>query len=838
MIQQLTIISMTSRTEANNTMKKTKILTILCLFAAMFITGCGKTELNKFSADWTYFAVGENESVTFTAEASRAPSLYLGDEKIGRMHDDGKDGDETADDGIYSMTIPASSDAEKTETYHAKLGDIISEEIILYFNDAPTGKELEDFAVYEEEFEHLNDSLANEEGFIPEDKKDEALSAAISLAKKLSESGTVTEYRQNEDNVCLRFASGLTYMYIPNTQGRLAAGDDMRLQILTCEPYRSDFPYVQIDDCSIRLIKELKNCTLYNMIDDDVVTIDAVKNEFKQNRIVMWYGHGSYDSIIHSAIITGEPCIMGIFHFSDFVTNRLMNAGGKIAFSSKFIEKYCGRMDGSIFYFNCCLSAKDDALANTFLNKGAKAYIGNTETIRANYARKIQEEVIKQMARPNAASSAYNTLSEALDIAKGKYGKNDTEYGGTDGAETIILGDGTARFSDAKPDSHEVRAAYSAYLDILHNNRDAILGYTWQRGYYGFGDITEDNISRPVNLADVNSDGVPELIFCALDGEYPATTSLYIYGYKNGSPVKLYEGSWDYNVGGGFHYVLFRQLGDSSLYAYFTEGDAWREDNFSAFETAADGSLSLKQLYKYSNHESNDGYDRVINYYAQGAECDADTYTGGTDKLISHITENLMMSKLYERDQKFETCECTAMTYEEVMEYLVFKVGEEAEKVVRFDFHNIYKQGIETGYLNAYNKYDMIVWNYTTYGYPATELSRVNDIGETSYGYLIADDGYVICFEKQSGEALWLVTDSNVGASTVSCFDDEGSLYICGYYGPALTKITNKGESIYCVQEYPGYMWPEDIYIDDDGMLTISMFEGDIKVNPDSGDIE
>ena len=468
-----------------------------------------RVSITDFKADGVCFAAGEHEVVIFSSKASSSPAIFLNNEKIGLMHDDGRDGDEKANDGIYSYSIIAYSDEEKTETYYAGFKNPSSEAITLYYYDQPTEEEIQYFENTTRQIEALNDSLKNNGGYIDVSNIDLALATVKEYSEQLVADGAVAEYRLNADNVYIRFSSGLPYLYIPNLEGFLTSGNDIQLSIITCQPHREEFNTANLNDIAYEITGNFSNCSLYARPENELVTAQMIKSYFSSDQIILWFGHGSYDILNHSYLITGESSNNFLLYTNDLLAQRMCIAtGGRLAVNSKFIDKYCGRMDNSLVYLNCCLSGKTDTLAKSFLNKGAAVVACNTDTIKADYGHRIQIRTMDKMQYVNPDTGNYYTFGEALEFAKEEFGRNDSDYGGI-AAETIIIGNQDYRLanksSDKEPSSYDWSTAYRDFVlnKKFLNYGDSTLGY---------GELENGAALITFALHDMNSDTVPELI--------------------------------------------------------------------------------------------------------------------------------------------------------------------------------------------------------------------------------------------------------------------------------------------------------------------------------------
>lgn len=148
------------------------------------------------------------------------------------------------------------------------------------------------------------------------------------------------------------------------------------------------------------------------------------------------------------------------------------------------------------------------------------------------------------------------------------------------------------------------------------------------------------------------------------------------------------------------------------------------------------------------------------------------------------------------------------------------------------------------GTLTAYQANGTEVWSVRTEAYPMTELSKTYDIGEQGNGYYIEAGGTVYCFDKETGSLLWKNAAFG-GAASAAGFDENGNLYICGYYGPMLCVITPDGEMLHKYEEplfrssayEPGdYYWPTNIHVYTDYVeITFDSTGDTLCVNPENG---
>jgi len=217
-------------------------------------------------------------------------------------------------------------------------------------------------------------------------------------------------------------------------------------------------------------------------------------------------------------------------------------------------------------------------------------------------------------------------------------------------------------------------AAYSAYIEILKNERENILGYTWQKGHYGNEAYTDENTPRPICFADISGDATPELIYVASNPGYGSTTNIHVFSIIENSPTEIFNGEWDYVAGGGFYYRLFIMEGEKNLYAWTSCGDeSWTNDIY-RFDENASGKLEKEVvLREYSHPDYNGDYSKkVYEYYHQDDPISDSEYSELCLELKETASGVIMESYIPDRlNDVFDLDMPTAeMTYDEAVAYL------------------------------------------------------------------------------------------------------------------------------------------------------------------------
>ncbi len=406
--------------------------------------------LSNFAADETYFITNDESTITFTVNVQGTPDKVelIRDraEVIGTMHDDGLDGDITADDGIFTYVQTLTVNESKNFVYNAKAENIDSDVVNIYFFSEPTQEDINEYTGVQAKLDEIESEFTDEEGYVPSENISAAISKASDYLKGLYDSKSLILCETCESSVSIKFNSGLTMIYTPKTKDTLSSAADAGMSLSTYQPFYSEVinvdylkPYIMMSDTAARNVTDtFSNITFSDKYKDKEVTFECIK-EFHSNQIILWTGHGIYSSAWHSAIQINKAYIACLFsNWKDCTQNRIVGGNKNFAgITSKFVDKYCGNMDNNFVYLNACYSAKDDVLAQSFIRKGAKAVVGNTNLISVIYASWIESKVLNLMATVNSNTGNYFTLGEALAGAKAQYGYEDP---GTPGTRTIFIG--------------------------------------------------------------------------------------------------------------------------------------------------------------------------------------------------------------------------------------------------------------------------------------------------------------------------------------------------------------------------------------------------------------
>lgn len=275
-----------------------------------------------------------------------------------------------------------------------------------------------------------------------------------------------------------------------------------------------------------------------------------------------------------------------------------------------------------------------------------------------------QNDAALQLQAETPAEAAGESGEPGLEAAPQEPVPQDFDAAGTPTAETGI---------PEEASEEELRSAYEAYLELLERERPSIDRYYWQRGYYGWGELNQENLARPVVFADLNGDGIPELLY--LTEEQPdMVAGLRIVTWEKGELRTLFSESWDYLVAGGVRYYFFQLKDSKELWVHRSSGDEFWTWSYGRFEETGDRTLERRVLLRKDREVEYSGseYKELYKYAVDGQEATEQAYADALRDLEGKTETVLMFSSgCGDFAEGFAAREgCPAMTCEEAIAWL------------------------------------------------------------------------------------------------------------------------------------------------------------------------
>jgi len=114
------------------------------------------------------------------------------------------------------------------------------------------------------------------------------------------------------------------------------------------------------------------------------------------------------------------------------------------------------------------------------------------------------------------------------------------------------------------------------------------------------------------------------------------------------------------------------------------------------------------------------------------------------------------------------------------------------------------------------------VWVYETPHIDMAQLQRVSPIGSWNDRYYFVEDRAVVALDIATGEVLWKNSDfGGCPASTDAvAIDDDGTVYLCGYFGPDFFAVSADGNTLKKVDTFNAdYYWAHKLEKQDFAIL-------------------
>ena len=131
----------------------------------------------------------------------------------------------------------------------------------------------------------------------------------------------------------------------------------------------------------------------------------------------------------------------------------------------------------------------------------------------------------------------------------------------------------------------------------------------------------------------------------------------------------------------------------------------------------------------------------------------------------------------------------------------------------------------ENGYTLIFygkDKNNNTIWKYETKMGARTELTTIEELKVTNERVYINEDGTITALNKETGKVIWQNNEYK-GADSSFCFDDKGTLYICGHYGPDLFIVDKNGKTIKTLSFGDKYMWPGSLKLVSNNKLEVNV---------------
>lgn len=122
--------------------------------------------------------------------------------------------------------------------------------------------------------------------------------------------------------------------------------------------------------------------------------------------------------------------------------------------------------------------------------------------------------------------------------------------------------------------------------------------------------------------------------------------------------------------------------------------------------------------------------------------------------------------------------------------------------------------GIESGVITGFDDAGEELWSYQTGEYELAQYAALDEIGVYGSTFYFVEAGTVTALNLKDGSILWK-NEGFEGSPSAHTFDENGTLYLCGYLSPDLYVIDESGKTVHETVTFDdAYFWPSDITVD------------------------
>lgn len=413
-------------------------------------------DILKLKTDTWDIEVNTYKEVFFQATVSENinGTIELRDENdntIGNLVDNGTNGDEVADDGVYSGRFNLFSEQQQIKKYYCVLDNIKSNTIEISFYKQLQTRDYEIVNDIRDKINHIESKyIQNNDGTVNHDSAKMVYNELLQYFEELKEKNILKNYENVDGEITLELYNGVVFSYtfdlsnedrwndidtnsdktqVKNSSKEYESNSEMKKQKIITFAH-SEIPNVTDESAKLISSHNYYNYSFSSNLDDNQVTIETMKNLSNYNIIIITT-HGGYSPAYGSRVLTGEKDELNkiIMYSADIVAKRIIvTKDGYYAITPNFFEKYYedNSFDNALVYLGVCHSADDSRLADMLIKKGVAVVLGYKNSVTAGYETKMSQTFFNLLCKNK--SKRLSTVNEAYIESKEINGKKDTPY--------------------------------------------------------------------------------------------------------------------------------------------------------------------------------------------------------------------------------------------------------------------------------------------------------------------------------------------------------------------------------------------------------------------------
>ncbi len=291
----------------------------------------------------------------------------------------------------------------------------------------------------------------NEDGTVAEEQVQEAIDAVYEAALSNPD---VISCEKDEYGVYMEVAEGPDFVYCPTVEGMDAGGGPLR--IVTLQPFDTEnrenarrkgwnLDLDAPDDVAKALSAEDDRWVFAADLNDGNVTMDRILS-LSNYQVILWHGHGGYSKSSGYYLCTEVDWSGSLAERYGLNKSNCYryDSGGKVGLRPAFFDQHFAdnAFDNAFIYLATCYSGKEEAMAQTLLDKGAAVVFVNSESIYRDYnldmlhlisdaylvgpAGETAQAAIRYLGAGYSYNSPENwTIGDSLALAQFRYGNKD-----------------------------------------------------------------------------------------------------------------------------------------------------------------------------------------------------------------------------------------------------------------------------------------------------------------------------------------------------------------------------------------------------------------------------
>lgn len=395
--------------------------------------------------------VGEKTDITFYFKISsgetnnKTINLYIDNELIGVLNNNGINGDTIANDDVFSGTFSMFSNKRKTVLCSVEYrNEEVQEKNSrpFYYESPRTANEqktIDDFYI---DISHIKDNYR-----ISEEEKNNNENHALSKAeicykeiiKYLQNRSDVEKFGFSGFNIMVDFDFGIT-VGIPfedlvvgnNTINKLRSVNARKSyntislyksKIATLQPYYSDLKTTAFDKAAENISKKNDNYIFLNNYDDQQVTVETMKSLSNYGIVLIDSHGGNWENYgyVFSLSEVATPEKNEKYTKSGDLGRTIIDNGGYYVLTQAFFDKYYSEDDfnNTVIYLGTCHGGDDNVIIKDILKeKGAEAVMCFKNEVVSKYNREMITTISEQLTKGD-------TVQKAVEKAKKEHGNHD-----------------------------------------------------------------------------------------------------------------------------------------------------------------------------------------------------------------------------------------------------------------------------------------------------------------------------------------------------------------------------------------------------------------------------